>query len=159
MTQKEKDKITAEIERLMKWKPKAFPCGMRQRDIINIRKTALLSLKNFINSLQVEQPNEDVEKFIQNLIDEYPINKDCVPEQSLNDYYQGLRFGVLQGTQWQKEQMIKNCLYNTEVMLCTKQDNKEYLTLANDKLPHIPVSFGLNVGDKVKIIIIKEDEQ
>ncbi len=62
----------------------------------------------FINSLQVEKkPSEDLEKLIQNLTDKYPINKDALPEQSLNDYYQGLRFGVLQGAQWQKEQMMK----------------------------------------------------
>ena len=43
--------------------------------------------------------------------------------------------------------------------LGAEQNNTEYLTLANDKLPHIPVSCGLNVGDKVKILIIKEDKQ
>ena len=54
------------------------------------------------------------------------------------------------GAHWQKEQMIKNYLYDYDT---------EYLTLANDKLPHVPVSCGLNVGDKVRILIIKEDEQ
>ena len=61
--------------------------------------------------------------------------------------------------EWQKEQMMKNCLYETEVMMHTRLQNTEYLILSNRMLPHIPISFGLNVGDKVKILIIKEDEQ
>ena len=54
--------ILAEIERLMKWKPKAIPSGMRQRNVLNIRKGVLLTLKNFINSLPDEQSNEDLEE-------------------------------------------------------------------------------------------------
>ena len=50
----DKEKILAEIERLMKWKPKAIPSGMRQRDVLNIRKSVLLTLKDFINSLPAE---------------------------------------------------------------------------------------------------------
>lgn len=73
--------------------------------------------------------------------------------------YNAIRDAVLEMAMWQKEQMMNNCLYNTEVMLRTKQNNTEYLTLANDKLPHIPVSCGLNVGDKVKVIIIKEESK
>ena len=54
------DKIKAKIEREMKWKPKVIPSGMRQRDVLNIRKTILLTLKDFINSLPAEQPSEDL---------------------------------------------------------------------------------------------------
>lgn len=54
------EQIRAEIERLMKWKPKAIPSGMRQRDVLNIRKGVLLNLKDFINSLEVKEV--DLEK-------------------------------------------------------------------------------------------------
>ena len=110
-----------------------------------------------INFLPAEQPSEELEKEIESYLvtnrqyaggDEEELwGDDCI------------RDAIKHGTQWQKEQMMKNCLYDTEVMMHTKLQNTEYLILANGILPHIPVSFGLNVGDKVKILIVKEGEK
>ena len=110
-----------------------------------------------------EQPSGDLEKFIQDLTNKYPINKDSVPEQSLNDYYQGLRFGVLQGVNWKKEQMMKGFCYETKVYRDEEGDGidtpiESWLALENNEITNLP-NIGLSDGDKVKVIIVKEDKQ
>lgn len=77
-----------------------------------------------VNSLPAEQADEELEKLIQDLTNKYPINKDSVPEQSLNDYYQGLRFGVLQGVRWQKEQTINKACEWLRYCIDTNDDVK-----------------------------------
>lgn len=100
------EQIKAEIERL-KLELKDLPSGDYKDGVFYVLEEELIP---FINSLPAEQPSEELEKFIQDLIDKYPVNKKSVPNDSLNDYYQGLRFGVLQGAQWQKEQFVnKSC--------------------------------------------------
>ena len=107
---------------------------------------ALKWMENLINSLPAEHTSEELEYLATSL--EETIGTSPHSRETIISYLQ-------QAAQWQKEQMMKNCLYDTEVMLRTKQNNTEYLTLAKDKMPHIPVSLGLNVGDKVKVIIVK----
>ena len=96
------EKIIAEIERLMNWKPKAIPSGMRQRDVLNIRKGVLLVLKYFINSLPESQPSENLEEYY---------TKDFLPKEWFAK--QGQRtlsefnfFTASHFAQWQKEQII-----------------------------------------------------
>ena len=138
----DKEKIIAEIERLKNCKSNL------EEDTEYLRgyDFAIETLEEFINSLPAEQPREELNKEIDSFL------ADNVGK--INNVGQIARHFA----QWQKEQMMKNCLYDTEVMLRTKQNYTEYLTLAKDKLLHIPVSLGLNVGDKVKILIIKENE-
>lgn len=89
--------IIAEIERLMNWKPKAIPSGMRQRDVLNIRKGVLLTLKAFINSLPAEQPSEELEYLATSL--EEAIDTSPHSRETIISY-------MLQAAQWQKEQTI-----------------------------------------------------
>lgn len=141
------EQIRAEIERILSSFPK--PRG----EVLPIDQNAynlLSDLRTFIDSILAEQPSKDLEKLIQNLTDKYPINKDSVPEQSLNDYHQGLRFGVLQGINWQKEQMLKSAIDAT--IISRWKDSHVCLTTKKD----IPQIYN---GDKVKVIIVKENEQ
>lgn len=141
----DKEKIIAEIERRIH-----FLDGMINTDFGRGSLDALNKVLDFINSLPAEQPNEDLEE---------EIKRKYEGDNALMMPIKDFRELILHFTDWQKKQIMKNCLYDTEVILHTKQNNTEYLTLANDKLPHIPISFGINVGDKVKVIIVKEDEQ
>lgn len=137
------EQIKAEIERLMKWKPKAIPSGMRQRDVINIRKSVLLTLKEFINSLPAEQPSEDLEEAA-NLY----ANK-----QGLELKPFARRFFIA-GAQWQKEQMMKSAIdavvVNDETSGCVVDCEQGCLVLEPHTYP---------MGQKLKILIIKEDKQ
>jgi len=67
---------------------------------------------------------------------------------------------------WQKkkdqEEMLKGAVLETKVMMDCDGDGidtpyEEWLTLENTEIPFIPNNFGLKEGDKVKIIIVKED--
>ena len=110
------DKIKAKIEREMKWKPKVIPSGMRQRDVLNIRKTILLTLKDFINSLPAEQPSEDFKEEFNNF---------CIHGDIRNPNFEGpfgyndIRKTAIHFAQWQKEQdtnkaceWLKENIYN-----------------------------------------------
>jgi len=62
----------------------------------------------------------------------------------------------------QKQQMMKNVILETVVMRDSDGDGVEtpvesWLTLANTEIPELPENLGLKEGDKVKVIIIKED--
>lgn len=104
------DKIKAEIERLMNWKPKAIPSGMRQRDVLNIRKGVLLTLKAFINSLPAEQPSEDLEKASYHAAMELMNNTNFTPKTILGQFISMLQGLFKSGADWQKEQLInKTC--------------------------------------------------
>lgn len=144
----EKDKIRAEIERLIN--DKTDGKHVAEADITAPKRSAYLDILNFINSIPAEQPSEVLEKFIQDLIEKYPINKESVPNDSLNYYYQGLRFGALQVALWQKEQMMKDAING--IMDC--DDYNEWIEIT-DKLIVTPS----RAGKRVKIIIIMEDEK
>ena len=157
------EKIIAEIERLMNWKPKAIPSGMRQRDVLNIRKGVLLTLKDFINALPAEHPSEDLG------IDEelkrfFEINNLFVDANDLQTvrhcnsspvdkryYFEDI---ARHFAQWQKEQMMKSAIdaviVNDEMSGCVVDCEQGCLVLEPHTYP---------IGQKLKILIIKEDEQ
>jgi hypothetical protein len=65
------------------------------------------------------------------------------------------------GAEWQKQQMIKDVVLETKVMMdCDGIETpyEEWLTLENTEIPYIPDNLGLKEGDKVKIIIVKEQQ-
>lgn len=143
------ERIRAEIERL---KAEAFNKINHDAkrdmvtDVANSQRIAICEqLLDFINSIPTE-PSEDLEKFIQDLIDKYPVNKESVPNDSLNDYYQGLRFGVLKVSNG----MMKSAVDATCVLLPPPDVFKVLICHeATDKLA---------IGQKVKVIV-KEDKQ
>lgn len=147
MTQIEqiKDYIAKEIQK--------FPHkeGLQETNVVNaLVRNVLKELENFIDSLPVEQVkvSEDLEEEIKNYFNS-EIGMNFLP--SCDNINIARHFA-----NWQKKQLMKNCLCDTEVMMHTKLRNTEYLILSNVILPPLPVSFGLNVGDKVKILIIKQ---
>ena len=63
-----------------------------------------------------------------------------------------------------REELIKNTVLETKVMMDCDGDGietpyEEWLTLENTEIPYIPNNLGLKEGDKVKIIIIKSEQQ
>jgi len=63
---------------------------------------------------------------------------------------------------WQKQQMMKAVVLNTKVMKDSDGDGIEtpyeaWLTLEDAEVTYIPDNIGLNDGDKVKVIIVKEE--
>ena len=154
--------IIAEIERRIEQfkeeRSKVPPTTPKSVDRLSLgaRIAALEETLVFIQSLPAEQPSEE----FKGEFEDYLVHGDIRNPNFDGPFgYDDIRKTAIHFANWKKEQMMKNCLYDTEVLLRTKQNNTEYLTLAKDKLPHIPVSLGLNVGDKVKVIIVKEDEQ
>lgn len=62
----------------------------------------------------------------------------------------------------QKQQLMKNVMLETEVLRDSDGDGvdtpyESWLTLTDTEIPELPESLGLKEGDKVKVIIIKED--
>jgi hypothetical protein len=64
------------------------------------------------------------------------------------------------GVEWQKQQMMKNVVLETEVLMDCDGDGietpyEEWLTLEDTEIPYVPDGF--KDGDIVKVILIKED--
>lgn len=158
-----KEKIIAEIERLMNWKPKAIPSGMRQRDVLNIRKGVLLTLKAFINSLPAEQPSEDLKEAAKDFVEKNsPYTDEFMLDNEVEEAYKIAELTFKRGAQWQKEQMMKGLCYKTKVYRDEEGDGidtpiESWLALENNEITNLP-NIGLKDGDKVKVIIVKEDE-
>lgn len=78
-------------------------------------------------------------------------------------YSRIFRRGFKAGAEWQKEQMMKGLCFETKVYLesdgCAEDFNEsEWLDLENTEITELPVdALGLKAGDKVKVIIVKED--
>jgi len=140
----DKEKIRAFIERLHK--------EHRGGAGDSIFRRALRTVLHYIDSIQEESASENLEKEIQRYTE----------QKKLSD----VRFlvpGIARHfANWQKQQMMKNCLDYT---IMKAQYCDEHLPPLKDlaTLPLIRFSpaklleRGLKVGDKVKVIIIKED--
>lgn len=66
------------------------------------------------------------------------------------------------GAKWKDEHLMKNVVLETEVLRDSDGDGvdtpcESWLTLADTEIPGLPESLGLEEGDKVKVIIVKED--
>lgn len=109
----------------------------------------------FINSLPAEQPSEDL-------------------EDEIDRYYKADTTGIMMTrkqfgevinhfTNWQKAQMMKGFCFETKVYQDCDGDDVEspfqtWLSLEQNEITALP-NLGLSDGDKVKVIIVKEDEQ
>lgn len=108
-------------------------------------------LKNKINSIPDEKPSEDLEAEI----DRY-FKDDKWFSTPLGDIARHF-------ANWQKEQMMKGFCYETTVYRDEEGDGidtpiESWLALENNEIMNLP-DIGLKDGDKVKVIIVKEDEQ
>ena len=145
------EQIKAEIERLTE------VTGYSLSEYENGRRSAMYDIRKqlieYINSLPAaeEQPSEDLEAEI----DRY-FKDDKWFSTPLGDIARHF-------AQWQKEQMMKGFCYETRVYQDCDVDSIEspfqtWLKLEQNEITALP-NIGLKEGDKVKILIIKEDEQ
>lgn len=144
-----KEKIRAEIER-----------RYNERDRIgdDIRANVHKSLISFIDSMQEEPVSEDLEEAAKQYGDEL----DNVLVVSINDdnsigEYATQAFKA--GAKWQKEQMMAKSIYAVVSQVPCSNEIILYNPSSVDRyyLPQEMNKLGLNKGDKVKLVIIKED--
>lgn len=126
---------------------------------------ALAWMEKYINSLPAE-PSEDLEKVAITLTNEIvgELNvSDYTDHSGHNAHWHSFKEGVIAGANWQKEQMMKGFCYETRVYQDCDGDDvespfQEWLGLELNEITALP-NIGLKEGDKVKVIIVKEDEQ
>lgn len=151
-------KITAEIERRIEQfkeeRSKVPPTTPKSVDRLSLgaRIAALEETLVFIQSLPAEQQSSSLDTFIQSLLETYPTNKNEVPKEALNDYHQGLICGARKTYNWILESAIKidAKIVNDEMSGCVVDCEQGCLVLEPHSYP---------IGQKLKIVIIKEDEQ
>lgn len=154
----DKEKIIAEIERL-----KEVFVPTVNVEYQDFSKFLLDFVIDSINSLPAEHPSEELEKVAK----EY-VKENCILPEDCNDgdnsYYEECTAAVFKdGAQWQKEQMMKGLCYETKVYRDEEGDGidtpiESWLALENNEIRNLP-NIGLEDGDKVKVIIVKEDKQ
>ena len=153
-----KEKIIAEIERLKKelYKQRDFridgsPIPVYDTNAIDGMLKVLDEVKGFINSIAPEQQSNSLDNFIRSLLETYPTNKNEVPIEALNDYHQGLICGARKTYNWILESAIKidAVIINDETSGCVVDCEQGCLVLEPNTYP---------IGQKLKILIIKEDE-
>jgi hypothetical protein len=105
----------------------------------------------YLNSLPAEQQSSSLDKFIHTLLETYPTNKNEVPIEALNDYHQGLICGARKTYNWILESAIDGCYIKRNRY--TKENVLNGLSVTCDTIQKF------KDGDKVKVIVIKEDEQ
>ncbi len=138
----DKSALVAEIERL--------------KDIQSSPIALCNDLISFIDSQSEEPVSEDLEEAIKAHKKELDYwGMPCgYKDASCN--------GFKAGAKWQKRKMMKDIVLETKVVKDGDGDGIEYpfqewLTLEQTEITSIPDHIGLQEGDKVKIIIIKED--
>ena len=155
----DKEKIIQEIERRIH-----FLDGMINTDFGRGSLDALNKVLDFINSLPAEQPSEDLEKAAKDFVEKNsPYTDEFMLDNEVEEAYKIAELTFKRGAQWQKEQMIKGLCYETKVYRDEEGDGidtpiESWLALENNEITNLP-NIGLKDGDKVKVIIVKEDEQ
>lgn len=116
-------------------------------------KRILDELSKFINSLPAEQPSEELEKEIEYYLITNRQYAGGDEEDSWGD--DCIRDAIKHGDQWQKEQMLKSAIDGCYISR-NKYTKKNVLNGFDIKCDAIQK---FKDGDKVKIIIIKENEK
>lgn len=130
----DKEKIINEIQRRINLFRKDGKLG-------SDTEIALYGLINFINAMQEEPVNEELEKVAYEY-SLYPVapSKFVLAEQGFKD-----------GANWQKQQLMKKAI---EGIVTTNIDG--WINVMTGFIR--PEEAGANFGNKVKLIIIKEDK-
>ena len=141
MTDKElKAKILAEIERLrneLNFEPFT--------DEVLGKRNVLDKMSKFIDPLPEEPVSEDLNE----AADNYYKEVECYPP-TLPQYCTHIKDAVKYGAKWQKEQMMSKAI---DALVHTFDNG--YIRVGTQLLANN--KYGLKVGDKVKVIIVKED--
>ena len=147
----DKEKILAEIEQLKA----EIPYHENAWSVLD-------KLKEFINSLPAEQPSEELEEAANKYADDNPSL--CLENDGgIYEDFAAPRRNFIAGANWQKEQMMKGLCFETKVYQDCDGDDIEspfqtWLSLEQNEITALP-NLGLSDGDKVKVIIVKEDKQ
>ena len=153
----DKEKIIAEIRRLKKKFSMAESGEVIYADVwpqIEILNT----LDLFIDALPAEQPSEDLEEAANAYTNEHPGT--CLENDGgVIDDYDKPKCDFIAGAQWQKEQMMKSAIDGTvgEGNPGYPQMGEHLPVIAYSDMMLLPKHF--KFGDKIKIIVIREDEQ
>ena len=148
----DKEKIRAEIERLYN---QSLADASRQADR-GLERAASASygkskackeLLSFIDSMQEEPVSEDLEE----------VAKTYAKKESHGYEPCNIVETFKAGANWQKQQMMKNAIDGVITFDYYGDNDKIYGCIAHDSF--CLEELGLKDGDKVKLIIIKEDEQ
>ena len=160
---KDKEKIRAEIEKI-----KVIIQSYRVKSDFSegyfIGQESLLEhFEKFVNSMQEEPVSEDMwEESKQYALRQVFASTDAVmTEQAYLSLklFSGFEIAVAHkdGANWQKKQMMKNAKDGVITFDYYGDNDKIYGCIAHDSFSL--EELGLKDGDKVKMIIIKEDEQ
>lgn len=135
----------------------------KEEELIN-KSAWLTELKEKLDNASEEQLKEWYDKYLK----DDNVSEDL--EESAEKYVQGFHTAIQrmckesfkEGAQWQKEQLMKGFCYETEVYLESDGDGidtelMEWLDLENTEICQLPESLDLKAGDKVKVIIVKEN--
>ena len=111
---------------------------------------ALDCISNFLNSLPAEYPSEELMIAAQSYTEK---GSQCQDEMD----------AFIAGANWQKWYMMKGLCFETKVYQDCDGDDIESpfqtgLSLEQNEITALP-NLGLSDGDKVKVIIVKEDKQ
>lgn len=132
--------IRAEIERLKK----DWQCYLRYSVESKYRTEAYTELIDFIDSIPEEFISDDLEEAAKNHADKNYVEwLDIVSGDERDDHYP-VSEAFKAGANWHKEQMMKNVIEAT----ARPDDGEIWCNLE---------SFQLEDGDKVKVIIIKDE--
>lgn len=125
---------------------------------------AMMDENRFFISVDLADPEDAASAY-------YERYQASIPEERV-DYFgndteanEEIKPAFIAGAKWQREQMLKKCVVlETVVMKDCDGDGietpyAEWLTLENTEIPSLPDNIDLEEGDKVKLIIIKEDNQ
>lgn len=159
----DKEKIRAEIERLI------VPTSRDLTFADSISNRTLQKVLKIIDHIPDNEDSDDLETFARSAVFNHPHQFDLKSEFGIDadiELYtpDDMFEAVIKGAHWQHEQMMKNAVMETTVMVDCDGDGietpyEEWLTLENTEIPSLPENIDLKDGDKVKIIIIKENEE
>jgi len=169
----DKDKIKAEIERIMAEEMSLFEeqCqgGFEPSPSSPVVYTRMQMLLKFINSLPEEPVSNDLEEAAKSILKNIePDACDTINKGSLNEREEPawseelVLTAIKAGAQWQKQQTInKAIVYNDKIYPITYENEPtEFCLDGGEEIRLITEAVNnglLKQGDKVKVIIIKDD--
>lgn len=156
--------IKAEIERLKNNMDDRDPLAPNQKAGYLF---ALADVLSFLSTLESEKPvpndlKEAAEDFVWEVMenDEDGISDLCRklrPTSKISDFYDALAEFFIAGAKWQKKQIMKEAVEGEIRGDIRNQEEKPYQIWAESD--YLPLDEKFEIGDKVHIIIVKEDEK
>ena len=153
----DKDKIVAEIER------KKIPFKKDIDDgVYPTYLCALMDFEDFINTLEVKEDvvsNDPIANSLEISRHGNPHNGETLEEASRNyadneeygdDVYYAIKSAFKEGAKWQKEQMMKEAIETIVSSMVHQLIVTDYIIVNAEQ-------FGLKKGNKVKVLIVKEE--